>query len=244
VSANHKGVGSPVSRRAFLATMAVGAAATAADPLEAWAAATAAPGHGGTRLSPARALAALKSGNKRYVLGRLQHPDQSLRQRKALRPGQAPFATVFSCIDSRVPPEIVFDRGLGDMAVIRTGAQVLDSAIVLGSIQFSVDHLLTPLVVVMGHQRCGAVKATIDAFEHGHGAPGAIPTVVEALRPAYLAAKKQSGNLLDNMVRAQTRLTVKRLRADPVLRKYAAHHPLKIVGAYYSLDTGVVSIIA
>jgi carbonic anhydrase len=243
MSSDDRWIGAPFSRRGFLATMAVGAAATVADPLEAWAAATAAP-HGGAKLSPGRALAILKAGNRRYVLGRLQHPDQAIRQRNALRPGQAPFATVFSCIDSRVPPEIVFDRGLGDLAVTRTGAHVLDAGIVLGSIEFSVDHLLTPLVLVMGHQRCGAVTAAIDAFEHHHGAPGAIPAVVRALRPAYEAAKKKSGDLVDNMVREQTRLTVQRLKADPVLQKYASHHPLRIVGAYYSLDTGVASIIA
>jgi len=235
--------GAPVSRRNFLVAAAAGLAAAVADPLEVWGATTAGPPTG-TKLSPQAALKLLLDGNRRFARGRLRHPEQTVRRRLALRPGQNPFATVFSCIDSRVPPEVAFDRGLGDMAVVRTGAQVLDMSIVLGSVQFSVDHLYTPLLVVMGHQRCGAVKATIEAIEHGHGAPGAIPTVVEALRPAYEAAKPLPGDLVDNMVRTQTRLTVERLRADPVMRAYSAKHPLRIVGAYYSLDRGVVSIIA
>lgn len=232
-----------VSRRRFLAAASAGLVAAVADPLEAWAATTDVHPTG-TTLSPPAALKLLQAGNRRYVLGRPQHPKQTIHRRDELESGQNPFATVFSCIDSRVPPEIAFDRGLGELAVIRTGAQVLDASIVLGSIEFSVDHLKTPLLVVMGHQRCGAVIGAIESFEHGTSAPGAIPAVLEALRPAYDAAVAQHGDLVDNTVRAQTRLTVARLKADPLIREYAAHHPLLVVGAYYSLDTGVVSIIA
>jgi carbonic anhydrase len=151
---------------------------------------------------------------------------------------------VFSCIDSRVPPELVFDRGIGDLAVIRTGAQALDHGVVFGSVEFSPDHLGTPLILVMGHQRCGAVKAAIHTIETGGTAPGHIQAIVDALRPAYHVAIKQHGDLVENMVRAQTKLTVKRIRNDPLIKECLARGELIVVGGYYSLDTGAVSIIA
>jgi carbonic anhydrase len=184
------------------------------------------------------------AGNRRWVTGRARHPNQSVNRRLALRNEQHPFATVFSCIDSRVPPELVFDRGIGDLAVMRTGAQVLDKGVVLGSVQFGPDHLGTPLILVMGHQRCGAVTATIEAIRSGHKAPGHIQSVVDALRPAYLVAVKQTGDLVDNMVRAHTKLTVKRLKNDALIKKFLSRGALKVAGGYYSLDTGAVSIIA
>jgi carbonic anhydrase len=190
----------------------------------------------------AEALALLMAGNSRWVRGRLAHPDQSVRRRLEVTASQAPFATVFSCIDSRVPPEVVFDRGIGDLAVIRTGAQVLDEGIVLGCVEFARDHLGTPLILVMGHQRCGAVKAAIGAIESGGTAPGHIGAIVDGLRPAYDAAKPQSGDLLDNMVRAQTTLTVARLKSDPLLIEFIDKGELDVRGAYYSLDTGAVSL--
>jgi carbonic anhydrase len=174
----------------------------------------------------------------------MSHPNQSVARRVALRHEQHPFATVFSCIDSRVPPELVFDRGIGDLAVIRSGAHVLDEGVVFGSVEFAADHLHTPLVLVMGHQRCGAVKAAIDSIRGGGRAPGHIQAVVDALRPAYHVAVRQPGELLDNMVRAQTKLTVKRIRHDPLIRKLAHHGELVVRGAYYSLDTGAVTFIA
>lgn len=199
---------------------------------------------GAPKFTPAQALKLLVDGNRRWVKGRLTRPHQAVARRRALRDQQHPFATVFSCIDSRVPPEVVFDRGIGDLAVIRTGAQVLDAGVVLGSIEFTSDHLATPLVLVMGHQRCGAVKAAIEVIQTGTTAPGHIQAVVDALRPAYAVAISQRGNLVDNMVRAQTRLAVKLLRNDPVIKGFISHGKLRVVGGYYSLDTGAVSIIA
>src|ERR1700682_5738362 len=126
-----------VSRRRFLKTAGVGIAAAASDPLTA---AAFVPGSD-TRatITPHKALQLLIAGNRRWVTGRLTHPHQSVKRRLALRRVQHPFATVLSCIDSRVPPELVFDRGIGDLAVIRTGAQVLDEGVVFGSIEFSPD---------------------------------------------------------------------------------------------------------
>jgi carbonic anhydrase len=129
------------------------------------------------------------------------------------------------------------------MFVIRTGAQALDDQVVLGSIEFGpVNYASARLLFVLGHQRCGAVSAAISAIETGEPAPGHIQAVVDALKPAYRVAKQQSGDLLDNMVRAQTKLTVQRLKQDPLLRELITHSKLLVVGGYYSLDTGAVEI--
>jgi carbonic anhydrase len=195
-------------------------------------------------VTPSRALKLLSEGNERWVKGRLAHPHRSAARRRALRYQQHPFATVVACIDSRVPPEIVFDRGIGDLAVVRTGAQVLDEGVVLGSVEFTPDHLATPLILVMGHQRCGAVTAAIEVIRNGGTAPGHMQAIVDALRPAYAVAVRQRGDLLENMVRAQTRLAVRQLRTDPLIKKFTSQGKLKVVGGYHSLDTGAVTIIA
>jgi carbonic anhydrase len=162
---------------------------------------------------------------------------------RVLTQSQSPFAVVFSCIDSRVPPELVFDRGLGDIFVIRTGAQTVND-VTLGSVEFGPEETGTPLIIVLGHQRCGAVIAAIHAIQnHGH-APGHIQAVVDALKPAYNVAIHQSGDLVDNMVRAQTKLTVALLKSDPALAERVQAGELMIVGGRYSLETGRVEIIA
>jgi carbonic anhydrase len=231
----------PLSRRHFLGASGLGVAAALAGP--AATSALAAGSEVAGNVSPHRALELLMAGNKRWEKGRVTHPHQSLARREALRHQQHPFATVFSCIDSRAPPELVFDRGIGDLAVVRTGAQALDAGVVLASIEFAAAHLGTALVMVMGHQRCGAVRAAIQAIETGTKAPGHIQAVVDALRPAYRVAKKEHGDLVENMTRAQTRLTVKRIEADPLIKKLIRQGQVKVVGGYYSLDTGGVSLI-
>ena len=232
----------PLSRRRLFTTSGLGLAAAIAGPGAA--SVLAAESARAATASPRRALKLLIDGNRRWVTGKVTHPHQSVARRVALRHVQHPFATVFSCIDSRVPPELVFDRGIGDLAVIRTGAQVLDEGIVFGSVEFAADHLHTPLILVMGHQRCGAVEAAIHTIQSGGTAPGHIQAVVDALRPAYDVAIKQTGDLLDNMVRAQTKLTVKRIRHDPLIEEFIHRGELIVAGAYYSLDTGAVSMIA
>ena len=195
--------------------------------------------------SPAEALRMLMRGNERWVRGRPRHPNQSVAWRHEVAGHQSPFATVVSCIDSRVPPELVFDRGLGDLFVIRTGAQALDELVVLGSVEFGPNgYRSARLIVVLGHQRCGAVEAAITSIETCQPAPGHIQAVVNALRPAYRASAGQPGDRVDNMVRAQTRLTVRRLRKDPLLRKLIATDGLRIIGGHYNLDSGVVELIA
>jgi carbonic anhydrase len=231
-------MGTSLSRRGFLKSAGLGAAAVVADPLAAEALAAL------PEPTPRQALKRLVDGNRRWITGRVTHPHQSIERRLALRHFQNPFATVFSCIDSRVPPELVFDTGIGDLAVIRTGAQVLDEGVVFGSIEFTPDHLGSPLILVMGHQRCGAVQSAAHLIHDGGTAPGHIQSIVDALRPAYEVAIKQPGDLIDNMVRAQTKLTVGRLRADPLLQEFIHDGKLRVAGAYYSLDTGRATIIA
>ncbi len=190
-------------------------------------------------ISPDAGLRVLMAGNRRWVLGRARHPRQSVAWRRFLADHQKPFATVISCIDSRVPPEIVFDCGLGEILVIRTGAQTLDNRVVLGSIEFGPEFFASArLMFVLGHQGCGAVKEAIKVIESGGRAPGHIQAVVDALRPAYYVAKPLPGDLVDNMVRAQIRLTVRQLKREPLL------HSQMIVGGRYAMASGVIDIIA
>jgi carbonic anhydrase len=194
--------------------------------------------------SPREALAVLLAGNQRWASGRLRHPHQSIARRESVAAFQAPFAVVFSCIDSRVPPELVFDRGLGDLFAVRTAAQSVDN-VTLGSVEFGPAELSTGLIMVLGHERCGAVTATIEAIQdHGGRAPGNIQAIVNALRPAYNAAVRQPGDPVDNMVRAQTRLTVAQLKADALLADRVRTGALVVVGGRYDLDSGRVELIA
>jgi carbonic anhydrase len=189
------------------------------------------------------ALARLLDGNRRFAAGLAQHPNQSLDQRTAVAAGQQPFAFVLGCFDSRVSHELVFDQGLGDLFSSRTAGNLLDDAI-LGGIEFGVEEFHLPLVLILGHQRCGAVSATVDALSAGTGAPGMIGRVVEAIRPAVELAQAQPGDAVDNAVRAQVQLGIARLQTSPVIVDAIEHRNLKVVGGYYSLDTGTVAIIA
>jgi carbonic anhydrase len=193
----------------------------------------------GRPIGPEAGLRVLMAGNRRWVLGRAKHPRQSVWWRRRLAYDQMPFGTVISCIDSRVPPELVFDCGLGEILVIRTAAQTLDPQVVLGSIEFGPTYLSSArLMFVLGHQRCSAVQKAIYYIRKCERAPGHIQAVVDALRPAYDVAKPQRGDLVENMVRAQIRLTVEQLKQDPLLCNQL------IVGGRYAMSSGVIDIIA
>jgi carbonic anhydrase len=143
------------------------------------------------------------------------------------------------CSDSRIPPEIVFDQGLGDLFVVRVAGNVVDD-IGLGSIEYAVDHLGVGLVVVLGHGKCGAVSATVQG---GH-ADGHIGCIVEAILPALKKAKMLSGDLTDNTIKANVGLMVDRIRAsEPILSKKVHEGALKVAGAYYDIESGKVSFI-
>ena len=189
--------------------------------------------------TPEDVLHLLEAGNRRWVAGRLRHPHQTVARRQQVAPAQHPLATVFTCIDSRVPPEIVFDRGIGDLFVVRTAAQTNDG-LVQGAVEYGVHESLTPLLVVMGHQRCGAVIFAVETLNSGGEAPAHLKDVLDALRPAYEAAKDLPGDQVDNTVRAQIDLTVHQLRQDTLLLPFEQAGRAQVVGAYYSLDTGAV----
>jgi carbonic anhydrase len=174
------------NRRAFLTATAVGALAAAPTPASA-----AAPPHPPTTAHAA--LAELLDGNRRYAAGHSRHPDESRRLRHQLAVGQHPFAVVVGCIDSRVPPELVFDQGLGDLLCIRTAGEVLDEA-VLASIQYGVEELRIPLVLVLGHERCGAVAATLDHLRTGAPVPGHLALLVDEIAPAARRTRALPGD--------------------------------------------------
>jgi len=185
------------------------------------------------------ALNELISGNKRYLEETLTHPHQTKERRRELASGQAPFACVLSCADSRVPPEIVFDQGLGDLFVLRVAGNIVNDMIV-GSLEYAVDHLGASLIVVMGHKRCGAVAATVQ----GGTAPGKIGCLVQAIQPAVETAKGQTGDLVDNAVKENINCGVKQLKAaGPILSTKANSGELLIAGLYYDLDTGEVVLL-
>jgi carbonic anhydrase len=196
-------------------------------------------------LHPQEALQTLLDGNGRWVRGEPEHPRQTIERRREVASHQAPFAVVISCIDSRVPPELIFDCGLGDLFVVRTGGEALDEMAVLGSLEFGPSgYASARLIMVLGHQRCGAIIAAIESIQSGVPAPGHLTAVVEALRPSYELAVGQPGDLVENMVRAQVRLTVDALKNDPLLAKVGGDDGLVVTGARYDLDSGAVELIA
>ncbi len=183
----------------------------------------------------------LVEGNQRYAAGRSKHPNLEPSRRTQVARAQHPFATVLGCADSRVPPELVFDCGLGDLFVIRTAGQVLDRA-ALGSLQFGVVDLRIPLLVVLGHQRCAAIQATIESLESYVPAPADIYWLVDGLRPAVDQTRGQPGDRIDVAVRANIERGVSQLRRSPLLAEAVTAGTLKIVGARFDLDSGTVAL--
>jgi carbonic anhydrase len=181
----------------------------------------------------------LMDGNQRFVAGHTRPRGDESRRRQELATSQKPIAVVVSCSDSRVPPELVFDQDLGDVFVIRTAGQVVGD-LELGSIEYAVEHLGTPLIVVLGHERCGAVTAAVKGGE----AEGHIPAIVKAIEPAVAESKGEPGDAVDNAVRANVRDVVRKLRStDPILSHFVHDGKVKIVGGRYDLDTGQVELL-
>lgn len=200
-----------------------------------------------TELTWKQARKRLEDGNLRFAAGRSAHPDASASRRKKLSSaGQKPFVSVLSCADSRVPPEAVFDQGLGDLFVVRSAGQVLDDA-VLGTLQFGVAEFKTPLLVVLGHSKCGAVKATIEAIEKKSPASGtSIDALVAAITPAVHEAEEQGAKeaeLLPVAIDNNVERVVEQLTGAKILAVAVKSRKLKILGAVYDLATGEVSFL-
>ena len=184
-----------------------------------------------------QALKELLDGNKRYTSGIYSNAHLSMQRRVEVVRAQHPLAVVLSCSDSRVLPEIIFNQGIGDLFVIRTAGNIVD-AIALGSIEYAIEHLHTPLIVVLGHEACGAVTATVKGGE----APGHIAAIVNAIQPAVDKTKGQPGNAIENAVRANVEAVLAHLKRELVLTE--PQPAPKIVGAYYALESGSVTVIA
>lgn len=195
---------------------------------------------GFTHLTSDQALKKLMDGNQRYLEHKRNFPDQSLAQVKELAKGQNPFVIILGCADSRVAPELLFDQGLGDIFDIRIAGNIIDDA-VIGSIEYAVLELGTPLIFVLGHERCGAVTAAVK----GKAVPGKISFLVAAIKPAVDKVKNQGGDELDNAVRANVKITVDKIKSiSPILSTQIKAGKLKVVGGRYDLDTAKVDIIA
>ncbi|MBT9395020.1 carbonic anhydrase [Hymenobacter sp. NST-14] len=190
-----------------------------------------------------QALATLRAGNLRFQQGRLQHPHETLQRRHEIVRRQAPLATVLACSDSRESPELIFDQGLGDLFVVRTAGHVLDDAVV-GTLEYAVQELQVPLLVVMGHQSCGAVAATLQSVESTRLAAGQMETLVDAIRPAVLLGQGAGEARFTSIVQANVRLTMERLANSRLLLEAVAQQRLRIVGAYYELESGIVQFLA
>lgn len=187
----------------------------------------------------AEALNRLVEGNQRFVAGTATHPHQSVDRRTQLAQGQKPFAIILTCSDSRVAPELYFDQGLGDLFVIRNAGNVVDDH-VLGSIEYAVEHLHVGLIVVVGHEKCGAVAAAVA----GGKVPGHIGSIVESISPAVAKSRAQPGDKTDNAVRANARHSSDGVaHAQPIIEAATREGKVKVVAARYDLATGKVEIL-
>ncbi|MCV7299868.1 carbonic anhydrase [Mycobacterium barrassiae] len=188
--------------------------------------------------SPVTAWKALKEGNERFVAGKPLHPSQGIEHRASLATGQTPTAVVFGCADSRVAAEIIFDQGLGDMFVVRTAGHVIDSA-VLGSVEYAVTVLEVPLIVVLGHDSCGAVKATLSALDDGAVPGGYVRDVVERVTPSILLGRRDGLTRVDEFEARHVIETGTQLfNRSTAIAKRIEEGTLAIVGLTYHLADG------
>jgi carbonic anhydrase len=200
-------------------------------------------------MTPAQAWQSLREGNARFVGGLREHPHQDVDRRAQLTHGQNPFAVVFGCSDSRVAAEIIFDRGLGDLFVVRTAGHVVDSG-VLGSLEFGVTVLRTPLVVVLGHDHCGAVVATLRAHRDGSMPGGYVRDIVERVSPSLITSRPGPAPLdddaeLDRLIASHTRHTGEFVleRSRAIAARVEAGE-CAVIGVTYSLDEGRARLVS
>lgn len=191
------------------------------------------------KLTPDQALELLMEGNDHFIRGVDTHPSYAAEARDKMLEKQTPFAAIFSCSDSRVPPEIIFDRGLGDLFVVRDAGNVV-GPIEMDSVEFAVASLKVPLVVVMGHQNCGAVSATLAGKDNVPELENILPLIDDALKNCDTIG----ANALVNAIRCNVKRGVDTLKQSPSIAPILARKKVKVVGAYYHIDTGRVELIA
>ncbi|MCF5503734.1 carbonic anhydrase [Pseudomonas syringae] len=206
----------------------------------------AAPTSPRTTLTADQALKALRDGNDAFMTDKVIKVESDRDRRLEIAKGQTPFCILISCSDSRVPPELLFGRGLGELFIVRNAGNTVDTA-ALGSIEYGVSQLGVPLVVVMGHEKCGAVAAAVSVVEDNTVYPGAIGQMIEPILPAVLTAKSRKGaRLLDDSVKANVQSSVARLRTEskPTLMNPSKEGQIKIGGSDYSLAIGKVDAVS
>jgi carbonic anhydrase len=189
-------------------------------------------------LSPEAALKKLLAGNQRFIQHQPQYPNQSAERLAEVSQAQHPFVTILSCADSRVPAELVFDQGIGDIFDVRIAGNIATPE-ALGSIEYAVAMLGTPLLMVLGHERCGAVTAAVQ----NQPLPGDIGTFVQAILPAVDQVKNKSGDPVNNAVTANVHYQIEQLKRSPLLMERVRSRQLKIVGGRYDLDAGTVTLL-
>ncbi len=201
-------------------------------------------------ISTEQALTRLKEGNSRFINNQTnQQASQYSTDRQGLVEGQAPFAIILGCADSRVPPELIFDQGLGDLFVIRVAGNVADTA-VIGSIEYAAEHLGTPLLVVLGHESCGAVKASIGEINQPSGAlspdlTAVVEMISEGIRPLIQnPSTNDEKSLEDSAIKQNVRHGISQLKEkSTLLNSYSESGKIKIVGAKYMLQSGKVEFL-
>ncbi len=196
-----------------------------------------------TYLTPALAWRRLRDGNERFVAGESSHPNQDASRRSSLVENQHPFAVIFGCSDSRLAAEIIFDLGLGDAFVVRTAGQVIDDA-VLGSLEYSIGVLGVPLIVVLGHDSCGAVIATKDAVETGNMPAGFVRSLVERITPAVLTSLRTDQTEVNDMVVENVKQTSQRLvDSSRVISAAIDSGQAAVIGLSYRLAEGRADLV-
>ncbi len=214
--------------------------------------ASAEPHSSSSRSTPARrsseeALHELMTGNERFASGRAHSPRRSPAEFRQLAESQHPFAAILSCADSRVAPEILFDVGKGDLFVVRVAGNVVSGAgaVVKGSIEYAVAELNVPLIMVLGHSNCGAVKAAMEHLDSHDKLPGAINDLVELIKPAVVESKGKFSDPLSGAIYKNVQIGVERLKGlKPIVATAVDEGKLKVVGGVYDLRTGRVKLVS
>jgi carbonic anhydrase len=236
---------SKMSRREFTTMVAAGVSLVPSAEVFAFAQ-KGAPGETGQPIDPDRALRDLLNGNERFVKGQPASPRRTPEDFRELAEAQYPEAVIVSCADSRVAPEILFDVGVGDIFVVRVAGNVVEGAgaTVKGSIEYAIAELNVPLIVVLGHSGCGAVKAAIKHIDAKDSLPGAINGLVELIKPAVAQSQGVPGDILENAIRKNVEIGVERLKGlQPILAPRVKDGKVKVAGAVYDLRTGTVKMV-